>query len=398
MKKGNILVLGNSGVGKSTLINAVLGDDRAETGFGISGTTKELKIYESELLPFRVIDTIGFEPSFIKSHQAVNAVKKWSKESAKEGKEDTQINIIWFCVEGTSSKLFPETIESLSRSASMWPSVPIITVITKSYSESDRTNNVEMVHAAFAKQKHYSPNMKCVIPVVAALYRLNESAFAPPEGITELIEETNKLIPEGIRAAEKDISSALLKTKRTLAQAVVGTATTGAVVTAAIPKSISDALILAPIELAEINAIASIYGIGKDEKSKQFIDRMVEVGTVSLAAKAAVGLILKWIPILNVGAAVVCSIVAGSIVASLGEGAIYIFEQIYLGNKTADDVDWMKKFLESELASKLSKNIDAAMEKASKSTDTVSITDTITELFSDSKTAEKEISKELSKK
>lgn len=84
-------------------------------------------------IPFRIIDTVGFEPSLFKELEAINAVKKWSRESAKEGKEDTQINVIWFCVEGTSSKLFPKTIKDLSRATVMWPSVPVVVVITKSY-------------------------------------------------------------------------------------------------------------------------------------------------------------------------------------------------------------------------------------------------------------------------
>lgn len=83
MERGNVLVIGNSGVGKSTLINAVLGENVAETGWGTKATTAKLDIYESKDIPFRVIDTLGFEPSFLKETQAINAVKKWSKESAK---------------------------------------------------------------------------------------------------------------------------------------------------------------------------------------------------------------------------------------------------------------------------------------------------------------------------
>ena len=76
MDRGNVLVIGNSGVGKSTLINAVFGEEVAKTGWGTTGTTKELEIYESEKIPFRIIDSVGFEPSLIKQYKAVNAVKK----------------------------------------------------------------------------------------------------------------------------------------------------------------------------------------------------------------------------------------------------------------------------------------------------------------------------------
>lgn len=54
MKRGNVLVIGNSGVGKSTLINAVLGEEKAKTGWGTEGTTNYLEIYESDEIPFRM--------------------------------------------------------------------------------------------------------------------------------------------------------------------------------------------------------------------------------------------------------------------------------------------------------------------------------------------------------
>ena len=42
MERGNVLVIGNSGVGKSTLINSVFGENLAKTGWGTSGTTDKL--------------------------------------------------------------------------------------------------------------------------------------------------------------------------------------------------------------------------------------------------------------------------------------------------------------------------------------------------------------------
>jgi len=358
MDRGNVLVIGNSGVGKSTLINAVLGvEEVAKTGYGITGTTTELEIYESEQVAFRVIDSIGFEPSFFKEQKAINAVKKWSKNSAKNGKEDNQINVIWFCVDGTSRKLFPKAIQSLSRATAMWKSVPVIVVITKSYSVPERKENIEMVQNAFASQTRYSKNLKKIIPVVASIYELNETAYAAPEGITELIDITNELMPEGIKASANDIADFKLNRKRGLAQGVVGVATTSASVVGAAPIPVPDAMILAPLETAEVNAIAKIYGIKNDDDSKRFINSIVEVGTVSLAAKSVVSA-LKALPIAG---NILNAIIAGAIVAALGEGSIYVFEQVYLGKKTVKDIDWVTKVMESKFTMELVERTKAAI-------------------------------------
>ena len=159
-----------------------------------------MDIYEGD--PFNVIDTVGFEASLLKSNKAVNAVKKWSKKSAKE----------------ENDKLFPKAIKDLARATSMWKSVPIITVITKSYSVPEREQNIELVHRVFNKSKSLSSRLERVIPVVASTYVLNDMAAAYPEGITELIEATNELMQEGLRAAQKDIAKFNLGRKRAMAQ------------------------------------------------------------------------------------------------------------------------------------------------------------------------------------
>ncbi|MBQ9021428.1 MAG: GTPase domain-containing protein [Eggerthellaceae bacterium] len=353
MEYGNVLVIGNSGVGKSTLINAVLGEDaerKAPTSVGISGTTDKLEIYESESIPFRIIDTIGFEPSFLKRNSAIAAIRKWSKEATKEGgRKDREINVIWFCVEGTSSKLFPEAIKALSRATSMWESVPVIVVITKSYSVPDRESNIRMVHTAFAQQKRYSKNLRDVIPVVASTFTLNETAFAAPEGISELIDATNQAMPEGIRAAATDIATFKLRRKRAQAQSVVGASVAAAAVVGAVPIPIADAAILVPIETAEINALAQIYEIRKSNEAKQFLNSIVEAGTAGIAAKAAIGA-LKALPGVHVATSVLNAAVAGSIVAAIGESSVYAFEKVYLGEKSITDIDWVSQLMEDRLS------------------------------------------------
>lgn len=350
MATGNVLVIGNSGVGKSTLINAFLDEDEiaAAVGWGTTGTTDDLKIYPAKKVPFQLIDTIGFEPSFLKKQKAINAVKKWSKESAKKGNENHQINVIWFCIDGTSRKLFPDAIKCLSQATKMWESVPVIVVITKSYSIPERTENIQMVHNAFAQQKRYAKNLKAVIPVVAQTYQLNDTAFAPPEGIMELIDTTNSILPEGLKAAEKDIATFKLRRKRILSQSVISASTAAGAAVGAVPLPIADAAILGPIEGAEISALRKIYEIPNDDDTQIILDTIIEVGTVSIAAKAAIGA-LKAIPGINLAADVLNAIVAAAIVAAIGEGSAYVFEKIYLGEMSSKDIDEIREFMEKRL-------------------------------------------------
>ena len=357
MQLGNVLLIGESGVGKSTLINAVLKREETEVGFGMTGTTQRMEIYEGEGLPFRVIDTIGFEPTFFRKTKAINAVKKWSKDSAKkkkdeEEKEDKQIHAIWFCVEGTRRKLFYDTIKSMLRATSMWKSIPIVVVITKSYSSTESEENIKMVKEAFRKTRQVE-RLKEVIPVVAAPFVIQDDIIVPPKGIDVLINKTNELMPEAIRMSQQDVAVYILQRKRALAQGVVATSVVLGVTVTAVPIPIADGLMLSSLELAEIKAIAGIYEIKKGDKSKRFIDSIIEVGTVSAVARTAISA-LKAIPGINIAASIMNGVIGGSFVTILGEGAAYAFEQIYLGKKSLDDIDWVKKMMESKLAEEFS--------------------------------------------
>ncbi|MGI6545928.1 MAG: GTPase [Fastidiosipilaceae bacterium] len=380
MEKGNVLVIGNSGVGKSTLINAVLGKEYAKTSWGPVGTTGELELYEVDDVPFRIIDTVGFEPSFIKARQAISAVKKWSRKSAKNDHENSGINVIWFCVDGTSRKLFPKSIKDLSKATAMWKSVPLVVVITKSYSVPEREQNIEMVNSVFAKEKIFSENLRKIVPVVASPYVLNDTAYAPPDGILELIDITNEVMPEGVKGGAKDIAKFKLTRKRALSQTTVGAATVAGVVVGAVPIPFSDALLLGPTEGVMFNALAQIYEVNKEEKSKQLINSMVQAGTVGVAAKITLSS-LKAIPGINLAVSVLNAIVAGVMIALLGEASIYIFEQVYLGNRSVTDIDWVTKIIESKFASEFPEKIDLLLERMSDKTDNNSIVKNILNLF-----------------
>ena len=252
---GNVLVIGSAGVGKSTLIEKVLGSDATVR---TEGTRDRLTVYESLSIPFRVIDAGDLGGSCLARRRASSLVKRWSKENALDGNADNDINVIWYCVEGKSRKLIRQQIADIMRATSLWYSVPIIVVLTKSYAQLERDANVQLVMDACSKRRRLRRNVRAVIPVVADTYQLSDTAFVPPEGIPQLIEATNEAMPEGIRVVGSDISAFTLKRRRAVARSIVAASTAAAVAVGAIPIPISDALIPTPIETNEITNLYSM--------------------------------------------------------------------------------------------------------------------------------------------
>ena len=362
VEKPNIVVVGNSGVGKSTLINSLFQTYVAETSIG-EATTKELRVYENDELGFRIIDTIGFEPGLMNQNRAITALKKWSRDSIKNDDPTHQINMIWYCIDGTSRKMFKKNIDMLARATSVWKSVPIIVVITKSYSKPEREENVRMVYHAFKNHKKLSENLKAIVPVVASTYKIDAdlNINVTPDGLGELLSETVKYLPDGINASMVDKKYFYLQQKRAMAHSVVGASALAGLTVGLVPIPFPDGTILTPLEVGEIKSLSKIYGVEFD-KNTELIQTIINAGTAGIIAKTALNAI-KAIPGLNIAGDVLNGIVAGVIVAALGEGSVYIFEQIYTGQKSVADTEWVKNFLDSKVATGLAGNINSIIKE-----------------------------------
>ncbi|NET42879.1 GTPase [Okeania sp. SIO2B3] len=96
--KCNLLITGRTGVGKSTLINAIFKDKFAKTGVG-EPVTQDIKPYEIPANNFRIYDIPGLEIKDIKKFK--QKVFQKIKEQRKRKLEE-HIHCIWYCInEGT---------------------------------------------------------------------------------------------------------------------------------------------------------------------------------------------------------------------------------------------------------------------------------------------------------
>ena len=333
-KKMNILVLGASGAGKSTLIKAISGTE-VVTGVG-EGNTQNIDVYESETWPIRCIDTKGFEYKIIEQWKTIYQIKKFTKKqiSSNNSKEDVGIDVVWYCVEGTSRRTFSHNIDLMNKAIQGWKDIPVFVVITKSYSEVDIPENIKAVQQAFEKAKKKN-NLRMIIPVVAEEYSINDDVMVPPMGIDELCVETIKCLDEAKRINKANRNSMILKQKRYTAHGLVVGSTTSAAVIGAVPIPFSDSFILVPLETALTKAIFKIYGV---KYSNDLVTSIVGSTMITNIAKQ----VLKAIPIVGAPAN---AIVGGVFVFALGEAVIVASEAIYSGKLDPTKIDETVKFI-----------------------------------------------------
>lgn len=349
MEKANVLVVGNSGAGKSTLINAMLGVEASPTAIGEAGT-QVIESYENDDLPFRMIDTKGYEYNIISQRKTLRQLKKWIKEGVKERQQEKHIHVIWYCLDGTSKKLFKDNLMPLMEVERYWPNVPIIFVITKSYSQIEIAENKKMIEDALEKHSKKKLNVQAIIPVVAKIYPINENLVVPVSGIEELIRLTNELIPEGLRLSKYNFNKLDLRIKRNMAYPLVVSATASAAAIGGIPIPFPDTLILVPLQTTMITGIAKIYGVDTKSNSGEYImQQLINQGLVSAGAKTLLNA-LKVNPAINLAVDALNAIVASSITAVVGTTALTLMELMYKGEIEDNNLDMIRKFIEGEYA------------------------------------------------
>ena len=142
----NILILGKTGVGKSTLINSILELENTEkalkTGYGNIVTLK-IEFICSEKIDFlRCADSRGIEVGQYGIDSVQTDAEKFIDEQLKTNNPDLYIHCIWYCTIPLSDRFQNDEIkllENLGKKYSM-KDIPIIIVGTKAYVEESNIN------------------------------------------------------------------------------------------------------------------------------------------------------------------------------------------------------------------------------------------------------------------
>lgn len=351
----NIIIAGKTGVGKSTLINAIFGQKVEKTGIG-KPVTQKLKEITIPHYPLRLYDTVGLELSAEQQESAKNEINDLITEKQKTGDPDKFIHCVWYCINANSNRIEPEEIKLIESISS---EIPVIILLTQSFGQDSEKlyKYIDSLNLPVSK----------IFRILACDYVVDQNYTKPAFGCEELVEFMTVILPENARKAFVNAQIASIKTKRAQAQIAIAAAVAGAFGEGFVPLPFADAAALVPTQIAMIAAITAIYGINiKKSTMSAIITSLLGSTAATLAGRAIVANLLKLIP--GIGTAAGGAISGGTaaiITTALGETYIGIMELMMKGEVSEasfEDSGFINR-IKDDFAGKLSHSKKSDIEK-----------------------------------
>lgn len=320
-KRANILIVGKTGTGKSTLINAIFREELAETGIGRPVTQGVIEVTKLGSV-LCILDTKGLE---LKDYEVIKSAIVQAVEERRGDDPNKYVHLAWVCVAETGGRIEAGDIELARELKGLGLSV--IVVITKATTFKDNAFEAE-VKREFGS---LADEILLTRGVVEPQYDEDDNVISrrPIKGVDELINQSYRYIPESQRQSFANAlgikNAAGLETKRKEAGNVVKVAASAAALVGATPIPFSDAIALVPIQGAMIAKISQVYGMEVGaEVAVPIVSSLIGMVGVTFVGRTIVSSLFKLVPgIGSVAGGMIASTTAATLTNGLG--------QLYIG-------------------------------------------------------------------
>jgi len=321
-----VALFGLTGVGKSSLVNAVFGFDIAATGIG-DPVTKGVNKYPSPDGVLVVWDFEGFELGNRKPRERLRSQINDNRAAHAPTERGAELmDVAWYAVSAHSRRLEEGQKELLRELHDL--GMPVVLVLTQ---VQVRDGQVSPSALEFAQAL---TDMKLPIvggrPVLTAAVA-DEFAGTTVHGLQDLLHVTNGAVPEGRRTALAASQRIDLSLKKRYARKWIAAATTLAGGVGFVPIPLADAAVLVPAQMMLMAKIAAIYGIPKEQAGAMAV---TTTGLASQGGRLAAASLVGLIP--GVGQ-VINATVASTITATIGESWRLVCERVAVGKLDVDD-------------------------------------------------------------
>lgn len=252
----NLIIFGKTGVGKSTLVNSIFGEEIARTGIG-QPVTQGSHLYLDRVGQLGIIDTQGLEVGK-DDKEIVRELNDLMKQSRRLPLAE-QIHVAWFCIRGLDRRFEEAEADFVRRLDDL--GLPVLVLMTQVPVRDGRyhpdaielARSIEAMGLPIESGRPYLTNA-----------RADEFTGAPVHGLQDVLDATFRVAPEGVHGALAAAQQIDNKRKAKEAQKAITVAAGSAVAAAASPIPFSDAAMLVPIQLGMMARIAQLYQIRFD--------------------------------------------------------------------------------------------------------------------------------------
>ncbi len=343
----NLAVFGKTGVGKSTLVNAIFGEDVAKVGIG-EPVTQGSHLYLDKVGSLGIVDTQGLEIG-TDDRKIIDELQKMINRTRKMPLSE-QVHVAWYCVRGMDRR-FEDTEADFVRALDDL-GLPVIIVMTQVPRNQSGFHPDAVALAELVRQRHLP-----VVPGSPFFTYAKADTFTgqPAYGLREVLDATFRVAPEGVHGALVAAQEVDHSRKASEAQKVIAAAASSAAASAAVPVPFSDAVMLVPIQLGMMAKIAQLYKIKFDRAALMAI---ASTTAATQAGRATATGLLKLIP----GAGTIAGGLIGAGVAStytyaMGQAWLVVCQRAATGSfdkvGSVLDTDAVREAFSSELKSRL---------------------------------------------
>jgi len=343
----NLAVFGKTGVGKSTLVNAIFGEDVAKVGIG-QPVTQGSHLYVDRVGSLGIVDTQGLEIG-TDDRLIIDEMRKMILRTRKMPLSE-QVHVAWYCVRGMDRR-FEDTEAEFVRALDEL-GLPVVIVMTQVPRNESGFHPDAVALAELIRQRHLP-----VVPGSPYLTYATPDTFTGQRayGLREVLDATFRVAPGGVHGALVAAQEIDHSRKASEAQRVIAAAASSAAASAAVPVPFSDAVMLVPIQLGMMAKIAQLYKIKFDRAALMAI---ASTTAATQAGRATATGLLKLIP----GAGSIAGGLIGAGVAStytyaMGQAWLVVCQRAATGSfgrvGEALDTDAVREAFSSELKSRL---------------------------------------------
>ena len=332
----NIIITGKTGVGKSTLLNAVFREEIAVTGVG-RPVTQRTRMIEKQGVPLRIFDTRGLELGNTARDAVKNDIFELIDWQLKSKDPDKFIHAIWYCISTTSDRIEEEEIRWINELATQSKhNVPVIVVLTKTL---NRKNGLALKCGI----ENMNINVRGVIPVLAQAYEVDigdEIKTVSPFGLAELIGMTLQVVPESAQNALINAQKVDLDLKGKRASKWLAGFASSSFAAGFAPFPVADAPILITTEITMLAKLTTIFGIDMDKAVlAAVVSAIVGCSGATVGGRFVVSSLLKLIP--GAGTVVgglINGATAAAFTVALGEAYIAVMMKLAKGELKREEM------------------------------------------------------------